>query len=244
MILQQIGWRADTVDGGYTAWRRAVKSALYDEDIPHRFVLLDGNTGTAKTAILAKLAIRGVQVIDLESLAGHRGSLLGETEGGQPHQKGFETALAVAIDGCDPSRPIVLEAESNKIGRINLPPQVWAKMTQAPRIMITAPMAARAAFLTRAYTDIIGDPDRLIERLGPLRYVRGHGVVDAWLALLADDEHTALATALMEQHYDPAYAKSRAQLGANVIGQIDVDALDDTGQDDAAQQIMAVLSAL
>jgi tRNA 2-selenouridine synthase len=230
MILQQIGWRADIVNGGYMQWRRLVKEALYDNPLPHRFVLLDGNTGTAKTAILARLAAMDVQVIDLEGLAGHRGSSLGAVAGGQPDQKGFETALAVALDACDPSRPIVVEAESSRIGQINLPPQLWAKMIVAPRIMIEAPIDARAAFLETAYADMIADPSELAARFAPLRSIRGHAVVDGWLALLEARKFRALAKALMEQHYDAAYAKSRGSEVRASVATVAVNTLDNIMQ--------------
>lgn len=241
MILQQIGWRAQTVDGGYMAWRRLVKRALYDTPLPHRFILLDGNTGTAKTAILARLAAQDIQVLDLEGLAGHRGSLLGATAGGQPDQKGFETSLAFALSKLDPARPVIVEAESSKIGRINLPPQLWTTMIGAPRIMISAPIAARAAFLETAYADVISDPVELAKRLGPLRYIRGHGVVDGWLALLNAGKFHDLAAALMEQHYDAAYAKSRATDSHETLAEIRSETLDDTGQDALVDAIIAVL---
>jgi tRNA 2-selenouridine synthase len=96
-ILSQIGWRAETIKGGYQTYRRLVQRSLYDDPLPHRFILLDGYTGTAKTALLPLLAARGAQVIDLEGLAGHRGSLLGRLPDGQPSQKAFETALAAAL---------------------------------------------------------------------------------------------------------------------------------------------------
>ncbi|MEL6685966.1 MAG: tRNA 2-selenouridine(34) synthase MnmH, partial [Pseudomonadota bacterium] len=124
-LLSEIGWRADTVKGGYTSFRRLVKANLYDAPLPHRLILLDGYTGTAKTAILPRLAARGVQVIDLEALAAHRGSLLGGMPGGQPPQKAFETSLAVALSRLDPARPVIVEAESSKIGRRIIPGAVW-----------------------------------------------------------------------------------------------------------------------
>ena len=244
MILQQIGWRADIVEGGYMQWRKLVREALYDTPLPHRFILLDGNTGTAKTAILTRLATLGIQVIDLEGLAGHRGSSLGAIAGGQPDQKGFETALAVALDACDPVRPIIVEAESSKIGHINLPPQLWAKMITAPRIMIEAPIDARAAFLETAYADMIDNPSELAARFAPLRSIRGHVVVDGWLALLRAGKFHALAKALMEQHYDAAYAKSRGSDVRTTIVTISASNLNDAGQDNAAYQIMQALAEL
>lgn len=241
IILQQIGWRADTVEGGYMTWRRLVKEALYDTPVAHRIILLDGNTGTAKTALLAKLAERGAQVIDLEGLAGHRGSLLGRTTGGQPDQKGFETALAVALANLDPTRPVIIEAESSKIGKINLPKQLWSAMIAAPKIMVSAPIAARAAFLETAYADVISDPADLAKRLGPLRNIRGHAVVDGWLALMHAGDFRALAAALMEQHYDAAYAKSRGADEHEILAELSSETLDEAGQNTLADAILTVI---
>ncbi|MDT8329115.1 MAG: tRNA 2-selenouridine(34) synthase MnmH, partial [Roseovarius sp.] len=119
-MLREIGWRAQTIEGGYKTYRRLVVKALYDEAVNVPLVRLGGYTGTAKTEILARLGGLGVQVLDLEALARHRGSLLGGLDVPQPSQKGFETALAAALDTLDPTRPVVVEAESSKIGSIVL----------------------------------------------------------------------------------------------------------------------------
>ena len=205
-------------------------------------MLLDGNTGTAKTAILARLAARGVQVLDLEGIAGHRGSLLGATKGGQPSQKGFETALAAELAGLDPARPVVVEAESSKVGQINLPPQLWALMQKAPRIMISAPIAARAAFLEEAYADVISDPVNLAERLRPLRSIRGHAVVDGWIELLDAGRFRDLAAALMTQHYDAAYGNARAGDAHEVLAKLHAETLDASGQDTITDAVMVLLT--
>ncbi|SMY07003.1 tRNA 2-selenouridine(34) synthase MnmH [Flavimaricola marinus] len=243
-ILQQIGWRADTIKGGYQTYRRLVQKALYEQPLPHKLILLDGNTGTAKTDILALLARRGVQVLDLEGLARHRGSLLGAVEGGQPAQKGFESALISALDKLDPTRPVVVEAESSKIGQLTLPPKLWHIMRTAPRIEITAPLEARAAYLTMAYADVIADPDTLASRLEPLRYFRGHKIVDGWIEQMKAGDFKGLASALMEQHYDPAYAKSRTVHDHEVLDVLRADSLDHAGQDALAAQIEARLSEI
>ena len=244
IILRQIGWRAETVEGGYQGFRRLVNAALYDAPLPHRLVLLDGNTGTAKTALLQRLREAGHQVLDLEALAGHRGSLLGATAAGQPAQKGFETALALALHRLDPARPVLVEAESSKIGRITLPPALWQAMLAAERIVVTAPLTARAAFLTRAYSDVWAHPEELTERLNHLRRVRGHAVVDGWLTLLQAGDATALAEALMVQHYDPAYAKSRRIDTRQVRAEIAADALDTAGQARLAEAVAEVLNGM
>ncbi|RYH04061.1 tRNA 2-selenouridine(34) synthase MnmH [Salipiger sp. IMCC34102] len=243
-ILSQIGWRADTIQGGYQSYRRLVHAMLYDTPLPHRLILLDGYTGTAKTALLPLLAERGVQVIDLEGLAAHRGSLLGGVAGGQPAQKGFESALAQALQSVDPDRLTVLEAESSKIGRIVLPQQLWTRMTTAPRIEVTAPLAARAAFLTQAYADVIADPAALRARLQPLRNLRGHATVDRWEGLLTGGAFTDLAASLMQDHYDAAYARSRDAENRTWLGQVHAETLDDAGRARAADAIADVIENL
>lgn len=243
-MLQQIGWRADVVEGGYRTYRRLVNAYLYDDPLPHRLVALDGYTGTAKTEILEQLKVRGVQVLDLEGLANHRGSLLGERPGGQPSQKAFESALAGELCALDPARPVVVEAESSKIGSLILPPSLWGALRAAPRIRITASIEARTAYLVNAYDDILSDRDRLRDRLSPLRFHRGHAVVDGWLALIEADDKPALTRALMEQHYDPAYDKSHATKQVDVIAQIESKTLDTGGLAEAAGRIEMVLDQL
>ncbi|MCZ4259269.1 tRNA 2-selenouridine(34) synthase MnmH [Limimaricola sp. G21655-S1] len=240
-ILTQIGWRAEVVEGGYQTWRRLVHDALYETALPHRLVLLDGFTGTAKTALLPLVEARGGQVLDLEGLANHRGSLLGGDPDEQPAQKGFESALAARLARLDPERPVLVEAESSKIGRITLPPSLWALMTRAPRIEITAPIGARAEFLARQYEDVSADPARLSHLLDQLRAHRGHAVVDGWQKLLAEGRMVELSAALMVEHYDPAYARSRAAHAPVFAAHVEAGTLDAEGLTRAADAIAAAM---
>ncbi len=243
-ILQQIGWRAEVVEGGYRTYRRLVNAFLYDDPLPQRLIALDGYTGTAKTDLLNHLSERGVQVLDLEGLANHRGSLLGEMPGGQPSQKAFESALSAALCRLDSSRPVVVEAESSKVGSLILPPSLWTALRNAPRIRINAPIEARTAYLVTAYDDILSDADRLRDRLSPLRFHRGHEIVDGWLALIDAGDKQALTRALMEQHYDPAYAKSSRARTSDVIAEVDTPKLDAAGLKHTAAEIERILDQL
>ncbi|ROU01213.1 tRNA 2-selenouridine(34) synthase MnmH [Histidinibacterium lentulum] len=243
-LLQEIGWRAEAVKGGWQAYRRLVHTALYDTPLPHRVVLLDGYTGTAKTDLLPRLAARGLQVIDLEGLANHRGSLLGARAGGQPSQKGWESALAGALAAIDPARPLVLEAESNKVGDLLIPPALWAAMKAAPRVEIAAPLPARAAYLTAAYRDLWTDAARLTAKLNRLDRLRGRDTVERWLALLEEGRMTELAAALMADHYDPAYTKSRQKIGARTVATVTTGALDEAGLDTAADKLAEAIARL
>lgn len=214
-ILGQIGWRVETLVGGYKAWRGLVVEAVYNTPVKAPVVVLDGNTGSAKTEILNLLPGFGVQVIDLEGLARHRGSLFGSV-GAQPSQKAFDGALAQALAGLDPSRPVVVEAESSKIGERRLPPEIWKAMIAAPRVAIAAPRAARAEYLARAYGDLTADAGRLVATVDMLRPMHPAEVIAEWQALAGAGAFVALADSLMERHYDPRYGKHRARMAVKV----------------------------
>jgi len=211
-ILSQIGWRVELIEGGYKSWRTLVVQALYEQLFPARVVILDGNTGSAKTDLLARLAARGVQVIDLEGLARHRGSLFGAMPGGQPSQRGFESALAMQIARLDPTRVVVVEAESSKVGECRLPPGLWKAMRAAPRLAIAATAGARASYLTRAYSDLTDDKARLSGVIAKLVPLQSHDTVARWQEMARLGEFTSLARELMEQHYDPRYERHRARM--------------------------------
>ncbi|MEM0991324.1 MAG: tRNA 2-selenouridine(34) synthase MnmH [Pseudomonadota bacterium] len=234
-ILTQVGWRAETIAGGYRAWRRMVVRALYDNPWPGRLVVLDGNTGTAKTALLARLRARGGQVIDLEGLARHRGSLFGPLAAAQPSQKAFESGIATALARFDPAHPVVVEAESSKVGDLLIPPALWKAMQAAPRLVVAAPLAARAAYLTQAYADLGDDPARMADTLARLAPYHGHAQVEAWQAMAAGGDTLALAEGLMAVHYDPRYARSRGT--APVAATFQAERLDDAGVERLAEAI-------
>ncbi len=207
-ILRQIGWRVAVLDGGYKSYRRLVREMLYDAPFPARIMLLDGGTGAAKTEILARVAARGGQVIDLEALAGHRGSLFGAMAA-QPAQKLFETRLAQVVCTLDPARPVLIEAESNRIGALRLPPSLWAAMQRAEKVRIEAPVSARAAYSLRTYSGFMDTPERLagvIERLRPYQPAER---IAAWQAMVSAGDFATLARDLITHHYDPRYQRMR-----------------------------------
>lgn len=210
-ILDQVGWRVRLLKGGYQSYRRAVVRELYDAPLAHRLMLIDGGTGTAKTALLDHLHKAGAQTLDLEGLAAHRGSLFGGLDVPQPAQKMFETRLAAALALLDPHRVTFVEAESSKIGERVLPPSVWTAMQAAPRILIDAPLEARARFLCRAYADLTHDPDRLNRMIHHLRPYHAAAQIEAWQDQACAGDWQTLAAGLIALHYDPRYAKSAAR---------------------------------
>jgi tRNA 2-selenouridine synthase len=243
-ILTQIGWRADLIAGGYKSYRACVVGALYDAAFPCPVVLLDGNTGSAKTELLHRLASRGAQVLDLEGLAHHRGSLFGAMPGGQPAQKAFDSALAAAMTALDPARVVVVEAESSKVGNCRLPPGLWKAMTAAPRLEVIAPVQARARYLVHAYADMVADPARLAATLARLSPTHSHAQLAEWQDMARTGAFAPLAASLMAQHYDPRYTRHRARLeqGANApCTPFETDDLDKDSLNALADRLLAAL---
>ena len=153
-------------------------------------------------------------MIDLEALAGHRGSLFGGlSAGAQPSQKLFESRLYAALADLDPSRPVVVEAESSRIGERVLPPRVWAGMAEARVVEVEAPLPTRVRRLVAGYAD--GDPQKVAAALDRLPRHIGRAEVARWRELLARGELEQLARELVERHYDPSYA--RARVGAPLL---------------------------
>ncbi len=184
-------------------------------------------------------------MIDLEDLACHRGSLLGDIAGAsQPSQKMFESRLAIELDSFDPRRPLLAEAESSKIGSINIPEALWAAMRAAPAIDVRAPLEARAAYLTSAYRDLTSDPDRLHDMLNRLPSRLGRSAIAAWLELAREGHFEPLAASLMEAHYDPAYSRWDRNHPRAHLETIDLDELSQSLIMQAAARVVSRLAEI
>jgi tRNA 2-selenouridine synthase len=245
VVLAQVGWRASVLAGGYRTYRRRVVQTLYEGEPLENVVVLDGHTGSGKTEVLTRLSAHGVQTLDLEALAAPRGSLFGALPGRpQPSQKLFESRLLAAIEGRDPSRPLVVEAESSKVGQLMVPPVLWSAMEAAPRILLEAPAEARASYLAQAYADFGRDPEALIALLSRLPDRPGRKRLEAWAALVCAGDLQAVAAALMEVHYDPAYRRSGRKPKRAVIGQMALTRLDAEGFEQAAREVAGMIGRL
>ena len=244
-ILSQVGWRTTVLAGGYMTWRRHVTARLYDAALPFRLLLIDGYTGSGKTELLQRLAALGEQTVDLEGLAAHRGSLFGGfADRPQPSQKLFESQLLSLLDGLDPARPVFVEAESSKVGERMVPPALWQAMTAAPRIELGAEPQARARYLVRAYRDIVEDRPALDEALRRLPTPPGRKRLAAWGELADAGHFEALALALMELHYDPAYRRSSRRDERRPMARVAMGGLADPDFAAAAEQIRALAAGL
>ena len=211
-ILREIGWDAQRLQGGYKAWRRHVVEQLADLPARFAFRVVSGATGSGKSRLLEALAARGGQVLHLERLAAHKGSVLGELpDQAQPSQKAFESRLLAELAVLDPARPVFVEAESRKIGRLQVPDALLGAIRAAPALRLEASLPARVGFLLRDYDYAVADPDWLVERIGHLGGLHSNETLGRWRALAAARDFHTLVEELLTRHYDPLYERSQAK---------------------------------
>lgn len=237
-ILSEIGWKVTLVEGGYKTYRKQVLDGLDDVPPKLKLVVLRGRTGTAKTRILRAAAAMGAQVIDLEGLAAHRGSLLGPEPGlAQPAQRLFESRLFDKMRGFDPQRPVFIEAESNKVGERHIPPALWQRMRGANSLQVTAPFEARVKFLVEDYHHVIAEPARLDPLLGWVTSRIGHEAVALWREHIDCGDWAGFVSCVLRDHYDPAYDRSAAQRGHQDLETLMSESLDDAAIDELAKRL-------
>ncbi|MEN9544751.1 MAG: hypothetical protein RLZZ598_1584 [Pseudomonadota bacterium] len=210
--LRLVGWDAQQLQGGYKRWRTHVIARIAERMPTLDLRVLTGATGSAKTRVLHALAALGEQIIDLEALAGHRGSVLGSVPGiEQPSQKRFETLLCEALAALDPSLPVYVEAESRRIGRITVPDSVLLPLRAAPCVEIEATSAARLAYLLRDYAFLGEDRAALGAKLAQLHGLQPNETLARWQQWAAEGALEPLFAELMGLHYDPLYARSQGR---------------------------------
>ncbi len=149
-LFERFGIKAFLLDGGYKSYRRLVREYF---SAPLDLRIVGGMTGTGKTEILKELKSRGFQVIDLEKLANHKGSAFGSLgEKQQPTTEQFENDLLFEFLNYDNNKTIWLENESQSIGRVFIPPELYEQMKNSKLYNLKIPMEARINRLINEYS--------------------------------------------------------------------------------------------
>jgi len=209
LVLGQIGFRVNLIEGGYKAFRTAVIANIPELAARLQYRVVCGPTGSGKTRLLHALAEAGAQVLDLEELASHRSSVLGIIPGQpQPSQKRFDTLIWQALRAFDPARPVFVESESRKVGNLAVPQALIEAMRASPCLDLQLSDDERVALLLEDYDFFVKDPALFGQRLAALTQLRGKAVVEAWQAQVQAGEIEAVVRELLLQHYDPGYAAS------------------------------------
>ncbi len=212
-VLSIAGIPSYRLTGGYKAWRNMVLKELVEGRYDFEPIVLYGLTGAGKTELLHELSKREFQVLDLEALANHRGSTfggLGLAE--QPSQKNFEAALWNQLRKFDRSKPVFIEAESRKIGKLSLPDQILEKIKSGPAILVESSLQSRAARITHDYLEACKSTEfalqGVLSMLVRLKGGLGKSRVDRIGGLLNGGSIEEAVQALLAEYYDPLYGKS------------------------------------
>ncbi len=208
-VLDQIGFSVHVLEGGYREFRRAVLVELETQPAAFEWRAIIGRTGSAKSRLLQALQAQGEQVLDLEAIACHKGSVLGPLPGQpQPSQKRFETLLWEALRGFSAVRPVYVEGESRTIGRLRVPERLLEAVRAATCIQVAMPLSARVDFLLGDYDYFVADTESFCSRLDALRELRSHAVVARWQEQARAGDLVPVVQELLTEHYDPVYLRS------------------------------------
>ena len=211
-ILREIGWQAHVLEGGYKTYRSHVLARLCDLPNDFNYRVVTGATGSGKSRILETLHELGEQVLDLEQIANHKGSVLGNMpDSNQPSQKYFESYVLDQLENFDKTRVVFIEAESKKIGNIQVPDTLLDRFRQSECIRIEASTDARVEFLIRDYDYLINNPNQLIQKLSFLKELHGHEVLDRWTHWINNHAWQDLIRDLLVRHYDRLYERSQGK---------------------------------
>jgi tRNA 2-selenouridine synthase len=221
LILSEVGWRTFQLEGGYKKYRNEVISFLNKVGSKLKIILISGKTGSAKTKILQNIKLQGGQILDLENLANHKGSLLGKIPDlKQPSQKLFESKLYHQIKQLDLRRNVYIEAESSKIGNIHIPKTLWAKMIVSPRIEIKADIELRSSFLLNDYKYMCENPELIKPIIYGLKNRLSKKLINDWMELITKKLWLDLTKSFLENHYDPSYSSNTIKNDRKVIKEI------------------------
>lgn len=208
-ILRAVGWHAMQLEGGYKSFRSVVRRDLDVLPAEFNFKVLCGRTGSGKSRLLTALRDAGAQVLDLEEIARHRGSVLGDLpDAPQPPQKLFETSVWDALHRMDPSRPVWVEAESKRVGLLRVPDVLMDRMRDGRCVLMETAPSARVTLLQEDYRHLIEDGPLLAQKLDCLKNLHSNARIEEWKRLAACADWQALVGDLLARHYDPAYGKS------------------------------------
>ncbi len=244
-ILRTIGFDAKQLQGGYKAWRAQLVLDIDALAPQFSYRVICGRTGSGKSRLLEALARQGAQVLDLEQLAAHKGSILGNLpDTPQPSQKGFESLVWAALNRFDVTQPVFVEAESKKVGAVQVPHLLMETMRSSACIEVVTPQNARIDLLREEYQHLIEHPALLFSKLDCLVGLHSQAQIDEWKAFAnAEDWHSFVESMLLK-HYDPAYTRSMFSnyIHANTAAVVAVNDISTAGFDRCAQALLATFS--
>ncbi|WP_052488101.1 tRNA 2-selenouridine(34) synthase MnmH [Gordoniibacillus kamchatkensis] len=209
-VLALMGMRVYRLAGGVRAYRKWVHETLETFDFRPECVVINGFTGTGKTEILRELAKRGYPVLDLEGMAGHRGSIFGQIGLKPNNQKTFEALLLHELIRCRNEPYVLIEAESQRIGKAVMPEFLMAAKARGTQLFLDMPKEARVNHIIADY-----EPEKhrdeclqAFERIQKRMHTPIAAQIEQHLLLGRYAEAVGL---LLDYYYDPRYAHAGEQ---------------------------------
>lgn len=221
-VMQSLGIPCYQLEGGIRAFRKQITNDLHEfaESTPS-FIVLEGLTGTRKTDILLQLQSEGYPVLDLEGMAGHRGSAFGAIGLQQSSQKMFECQLWQRLRTLKDASYMIIEGESKRIGNVGLPDFILERKQQGRRIHITYPFQKRIQSLCEDY-----HPDQheqeIKEAIARVEKRINNEARNELNEAESEKDYTRVVAILLEYYYDPRYRHSHSQYDTSVK-QIDME---------------------
>ncbi|KAA3611533.1 MAG: tRNA 2-selenouridine(34) synthase MnmH [Planctomycetota bacterium] len=224
-LLQALGQEQCVhLEKGYKGYRAWVRKEMQDLRIPGPLLVLRGPTGVGKTTMLQRLetSLPG-STLDLEGLAQHRSSVLGDVALTPVGTKAFESRLLARLAEMGPP-PWFVEGESRKVGNVVLPEALFQAMDQGIHIRLEASLEGRIRQLGEDYLRLPGALEEISRRLPFLENRLGKAWVGTLQAWLRHGRWQDVARVLLQRYYDPRYARS--DHGRPWWGRIDVESSD------------------
>ena len=221
IVLSEVGWRTYQLSGGYKEYRNDIIKYLDNVGIKLKIILISGKTGSAKTKILHSIRDQGAQILDLEGLARHKGSLLGAIPNlKQPSQKLFESLLFYEINKLNLKKYIFVEAESSKVGNVHIPKSIWSNMILSKRIEVVADVNTRAKFLIDDYHYMCKNPILIEPMIKGLKSRLSNDLIDSWKKLIDKKKWFELTKSFLENHYDSSYSSNTIKNDRKVLKEV------------------------
>ncbi|PLX70913.1 MAG: tRNA 2-selenouridine(34) synthase MnmH [Denitrovibrio sp.] len=217
-LVRIAGVQVYTIKGGWKEYRRYVADFIENLPLELNFINFYGPTGCAKTEILRKLHKDGLNVLDLEMAAAHKGSSFGridEPEYKNVTQKNFESKIWHTFYRNE-GELFLCEGESKKIGKVSIPNPVYERMNSGVSVVADTSLDFRIAFTVENYK-----PDRYIEEIrgSLLRLKRfiGSAKIAELSAMLDRGDYESFTRDMLVEYYDPLYMRSTPEKPDYVI---------------------------
>ena len=222
LVLKQIGYDVYLLEGGYKSYRRFVVNFLEKVAPNYKYNQIMGITGVGKTLFLKELS-KQYQVIDFEGLAKHKGSILGNIpKQKQPTQKYFETLIYEKLINFNLKKNIWVEAESIKVGKLNIPSLIWKFMPSGKNIKLISSLDERVNYILKDYKYFTSNPNLMSEALKVLKQIIPKVDFQNIELSLKKKDYFELVRSLIVYHYDKAYKKTRAENHSNIFKEIEL----------------------